>query len=84
LAAPSLHARRSDDPAMHGALYTARVADARPLTGERADAPRVVGTLPFEGRGDTSRFQDDYSCQAQVCVERGGEVGVFVVWPCTC
>jgi hypothetical protein len=67
---PSL--RRSDDPALDGALYTARVDDTRPLTGEAASSPRVVGALPFSDKGDTSKFRDDYSCQAQVGALQGG------------
>jgi len=56
---------RSDDPSVNGALYTARVTDTRPLSGETASNPRAVSALPFADRGDTSRFQDEYSCQAQ-------------------
>jgi hypothetical protein len=49
-----------------GAIHTARVVDTRPLSGENAATPRVVAALPFQDRSDTSRFADDYSCQAQV------------------
>ena len=66
-AAPTLATRRrSDDPSLDGALYTARVNDTRPLSGESAASPRVVAALPFQDKADTSGFADDYSCQAQV------------------
>ncbi|KAI8473237.1 MAG: peptidase S8/S53 domain-containing protein [Monoraphidium minutum] len=56
---------RSGDPQLDGALYTARITDDRPESGETAAAPRVVRSLPFQDKGDTSRFGDEYSCQAQ-------------------
>ena len=58
--------RRSADPVYDGAIHTARVVDSRPLSGDNAAAPRTVAALPFQDQGDTSKFADDYSCQAQV------------------
>lgn len=56
---------RSDDPAFDGAIYAARVTDSRPLSGEAGGSARVVTGLPFSDAGDTSKFGDDYTCQAQ-------------------
>lgn len=49
--------------------------DSRPLSGETAANPRVVGSLPFTDAGDTSRFADDYTCQSQA--RRGGRAGAL-------
>jgi hypothetical protein len=47
-------------------LQTVLVHDTRRRSGDTAAMARVIARVPFNDSGDTSAFDDNYSCQLSV------------------